>query len=260
MSRRRIAWLSLVLTLTLPGLSLAEEPNRAGLVVWFGEGRVETRCVAFTEDSISGADLLTHSGLEVIMDSSSGLGVTVCQIEGWGCAYPARPCFCQCMGGGECRYWNYFYMDPGETTWTYSAQGALLRRVRPGSVEAWVWGDGHTLPADSLTFESICALPTTMPTDPPQSLPTQPTPTATAPTPSLLPTAPTPTATAPTPSLPPTGTPPSAMTPLPTPTPAPTVTPAPTAHPGPNLSSYWPFGLMVLGLALVGALIRLRRS
>lgn len=236
--------LTLLLTLVLPGLSLAEEPNRAGLVIWFGDGQVETHCIAFTEDSITGADLLTHSGLAVVMDSSSGLGVTVCQIEGWGCAYPARPCFCQCMGGGECHYWNYFYMDPGETTWTYSALGAVLRRVRPGSVEAWVWGDGHTPPADSLTFEAICALPTTAPTDIPGPLPTIPALIATAPTASLLPTR----------------TSPPAMMPPSTPPPAPTTTPAAGAGPGPDLSGYWPFGLMVLGLALIGALVRLRQT
>ncbi len=244
MPGRRIVWLTLLLLLALPGLALAEGANRAGLVIWYDDGQVEARCIAFAEDSISGADLLARSGLKVVMDSSSGLGVTVCQIEGWGCAYPAQSCFCRCLGGGECNYWTYFYRDPGETTWNYSALGAALRQVKPGSVEAWVWGDGHTMPADNLTFEVICALPTTVPTDTPPPLPTVPTLVATAPTASPFPTQ----------------TSPSPTTLPPTRPPAPTVVRAAGANPASDLFSYWPFGLMLLGLVLIGILVRLRHS
>ena len=70
-------------------ISAADEPNQAGLIVQFGDGRVETRCVSFEEDQITGADLLALSGLNAVVDPSSGMGVTVCQIEGQGCPYPA---------------------------------------------------------------------------------------------------------------------------------------------------------------------------
>jgi hypothetical protein len=106
-------FLFLLAALGLPGATFAGEPNQAGLVVQFGDGRVETRCVAFQDEEISGADLLlTHSGFDTVIDASSGMGITVCQIETEGCAYPAEPCFCRCMGGGECAYWNYFYQEP----------------------------------------------------------------------------------------------------------------------------------------------------
>ncbi len=148
---------ALLLLLTLP--VRAQEPAQAGLVVQYSEDRVETRCLQVAAEGTNGVDLLNASGLEVVSDVSSGMGVSVCQIEGQGCAYPAQHCFCQCMGGGDCGYWNYFYREPGAETWTYSPLGAVLRTVSPGSVEAWVWGDGHTPPAEALTFEAICQAP-----------------------------------------------------------------------------------------------------
>lgn len=135
---RRVVTGILLLAVILGGESgmAADEPKQAALVVQFGDGRVETRCITFEEDEIRGTDLLDRSGLEMVVDVSSGLGVTVCQIEGQGCAYPTEHCFCQCMGGGECAYWNYFFRETGEGPWSYSALGAALRKIGDGSVEA----------------------------------------------------------------------------------------------------------------------------
>jgi hypothetical protein len=242
----RLVFLAVLLVLLgLPALSSADEPNQAGLVVQFGDGRVETRCIAFDGAEISGSELLTLSGVHAVIDASRGMGITVCQIEGEGCAYPSEPCFCQCMGGGDCGYWNYFYRDPGQEEWTYSALGAVLRKAQPGSVEAWVWGDGHVPPASDLTFEIICVPPT--PVSTPTSAPTrdaQETPLATV-----------------TPHL----TPPVSPSPVATAMPSATVTesvtaPVPTAGVAQSLSSYWPFGLVVLTLAAVGAVVWRRRA
>jgi hypothetical protein len=137
----------------------AQEPARAGLVVQFDEGRIETRCLDVPGEGLKGFDLLQASGLEIVADVSGGMGVSICRIEGQGCAFPAQHCFCQCMGGAGCAYWNYFYREPGSETWTYSPLGAVLRTVRPGAVEAWVWGDGTTPPAAGLTFEAVCQPP-----------------------------------------------------------------------------------------------------
>ncbi len=233
---RRSGWILLVLVvMSLPGLARADEPDRAGLVVQFGDGRVEARCVAFEGGEITGADLLTRSGMDVVVDASRGMGITVCRIEGEGCAYPSEPCFCQCMGGGECAYWNYFYRDPGDAGWSYSALGAVLRKVRPGSIEAWVWGDGRTPPDDALTFEAVCEPPT-------------PTPTSTPEPPTPLPVTAFPTET------PPLALPPTATAALPTPT------PTPAASTSQVLSTYWPFGVMVFVLAAAGVAIWLRRT
>jgi len=227
---------------------------QAGVVVQFGDGRIETRCVAFEGDEISGANLLVQSDLEVIVDVSSGMGITVCQIAGQGCAFPAKPCFCQCMGGGECAYWNYFYQEPGETEWTYSALGAAMRKVRSGSVEAWVWGDGQIPPAVEVTFEEICVpeVPTVEPTAAPSASPTA------APTASPASSPPPPSVTATSSETP---SPTQAPTKLPTTiVPQPSASPAPAVQRGQDLSSYWPFGLAVAGLALIGAVVWLRRK
>jgi hypothetical protein len=223
------------------GRTYAEEPNQAGLVVQFGDDRIETRCVAFEGQEISGADLLTRSGLELSVDTSSGMGITVCQIEGEGCAFPAEPCFCQCTGGDECAYWNYFYRDAGATGWEYSALGAILRQVKPGSVEAWVWGDGHTPLDDQLTFETVCPAPTATPSRVPATATPSPVIATRTPTTTQMPV--------------------SAPTALPTATSLPpSPTPVPVAGPEPGLADYWPFGLMLLGLGAIAVAVWLRRS
>jgi hypothetical protein len=238
-----LAWVSLFLALmVLPISASADEDDRVALVVAFGDGQVTTRCVALGAGQVTGADLLSLSGLEVLVDASSGMGITVCQVEGVGCSYPVEPCFCQCMGGDTCAYWNYFYWDPGETDWSYSALGALLRKVEAGSVEAWVWGDGQTPPADDLTFEAICTPPTTVPTEPPPRPTSRPAPATT------MPTAPVATGETSTPEVAPS-------------TATPTVAPVPPPDTDSLLDifGYWPFRLIVIGLVAAVAYLRLRR-
>ena len=240
----------LLAALGLPGATVADEPSQAGLIVEFGDGRVETQCITFEEEEITGADLLlAYSGLDVVVDASSGMGITVCQLESEGCAYPSEPCFCQCMGGGACAYWNYFYREPGSSEWTYSALGAVLRKVRHGSVEAWVWGDGTTPPTFDGTFDSICGAPTADPTAIVEPTASPEPPTA---TPAAAPTEP--------PSTQPADKPTATSTTVPQA--SPTVQASPTQTPGPGatsaLASYWPFGLMVLGLVAIGLFVRRR--
>jgi hypothetical protein len=244
-----VVWLALA---ALPAGAAADEANRAGLVILFGDGRVESRCVAFEQEEITGAELLAHSGLHMIIDASRGMGITVCSIEGVGCMYPTEACFCQCMGGGACAYWNYFYRDPGETEWIYSALGAVLRKVRPGAVEAWVWGDGQTPPPADLDFEDVCIPPSPTPTQEAQreggtGTPGRPTSGPVAVAMSLTET------------QEPTRMPTSVATAtvlLPSPTP----TATPIVGTGQTLISYWPFALMILGLALVGVFVWFRRA
>ncbi|MBN1135471.1 MAG: hypothetical protein JXM73_02750 [Anaerolineae bacterium] len=225
-----------------PNLAWADEPNRAGLVVQFADGQTKTVCVEFEGEAITGADLLTRSGLDAVVDPSSGMGIIVCQIEGQGCDYPAEACFCQCSGSGTCAYWNYFYREPGQDGWTYATLGVLRHKARPGSVEAWVWGDGGTPPAADLTFEAVCPSPTPAVTQAATSMPQETAPQV------------------------------EAATSMPSPEPAQTqrvemptavATPSPSGEgPGPEgregASSYWLFGGLVLILAFGGALVWLR--
>jgi len=227
-------WLILILALLGPGLAWADEPSRAGLVVQFADGQTETMCVEFEEKEITGADLLIRSGLEAVVDPSSGLGIIVCRIEGHGCDYPAETCFCQCSGSGPCAYWNYFYREPGQDSWTYAAQGALRHKAKPGSVEAWVWGDGATLPAADLTFEVVCPSPAPAATQPATSTPQKPAVQVAAATNA--------------PTQEPTQTQPAEL-------PASVATPSPS---GQGTSTYWLFGGLVLILAVAGVAVWLR--
>jgi hypothetical protein len=43
-------------------------------------------------------------------------------------------------------YWSYWHADAGQNTWTPSQLGAMTYQPPPGSVDAWVFGDGSPPP------------------------------------------------------------------------------------------------------------------
>ncbi len=134
--------------------------NRAGLVVQFGDGSVQTYCIPFTSPSITGYDLLQASGnLQVIYDTAnSGLGASVCKINNDGCNFPLVECFCQCQGI-NCVYWSYFHLR-GDNTWSYSRVGASSHSLQNGSVDGWRWGIGTLTtapPPPVYTFDQLCS-------------------------------------------------------------------------------------------------------
>ncbi|MGA2285647.1 MAG: hypothetical protein ABSG55_05215 [Dehalococcoidia bacterium] len=149
-----VAGCALVLACLAPLKASADGPNRAGVVVSFGDGRSESVCVEFTEPEISGAELLSRAGFSVVESASWGGGAT-CMIDGVGCPNPSD-CWCQCQGG-SCRYWAYYTLADGG--WRYSAVGSSLRKVHDGDVDGWAWGAGGigtgTEPAAS-SFDAIC--------------------------------------------------------------------------------------------------------
>ena len=167
----------LALTAALIAPVQAGQPglHQAGLVVVHGDGRVVTSCVAFSEESISGVELLRRSGLTVTVGAYAGFGYGVCEIDGEGC--PAgQPCFCQCEGS-PCAYWVYSHRRP-DGSWAISGVGASGWQMHDGDVDGWVWGDGSTAPP-VVAFEELCppegGLPTA-PTVTSQAVPTTITP------------------------------------------------------------------------------------
>jgi hypothetical protein len=187
--------ITLIAAILTPAPGQTQEPNHAGLVVQFPDGRVETACIAFSEDELTGADLLGRSDLPTILDYSTGLGAKVCKISDTGCNYPGEDCWCQCQGS-PCAYWNYWLLKNGQ--WAYSPLGAGSRRLGNGDVDGWAWGDGQQPPRISL--DEICqreveateatALAFTSPLKTPTSRPTAiqtPRPTATSPASPLSP-------------------------------------------------------------------------
>jgi len=244
----------------------ADDGRRAGLVIDWGDGGVSTHCVAFTEDSLAGDELLSRAGYPV--NQFSGL---VCGIGGTGCAHAGsfRSCLCECPSGGpDCTYWAFFTLPPNATTWRYSALGFQAQRVRDGEMHGWIWATGQpgrVSPPPSLTFDAVCtaAVPTSTPTPtavPPTPLPTPspgqtPTPTrpgspaqggigstpAPADTPAAAPTTASPASPSP---------PPPATQHRPTSTPTPPSVTTPSVFPGPPATGDQPSGAPAVSLIL----------
>ncbi len=164
--------LSLLLLLALPPRLWAQASHQAALVIRYGDGQVETRCVAFTEPQITGYDVLVRAGLDVAIDAG-GMGAAVCAIQGTGC--PANDCFCHCQGA-ECQYWSYWHQVDG--VWQYSLGGASIYPVTDGTIEGWSWGPGSVTAAIAppvVSFDAVCNAPAATAT------PVPPTPTWPAP-------------------------------------------------------------------------------
>lgn len=260
----------LLILLALPLLlmgwegSRAQSVNRAGLVVQFGDGNVVTACVQFTSETVTGADLLRLSGMDVIMDPNSGFGEAICKITvgdfSDGCDFPLEACFCQCRGA-DCKYWAYYHLKGN--AWEYSQLGASNWLVKDGDVEGWAWGSGSfgggsfDVEPPVIPFDQICIPFTPTPT----FTPTTPSATATllpaetpVPGPTFAPTATRQPETAPASGVTP-------ATPTPTPTPAavasmPTFQPIQRLTPQPEssgASSQSPF--MLGGFAIILALL-----
>jgi hypothetical protein len=260
-----ILFLALVM-LALPSGASANAQgslHRAGLVVRFGNGSVISRCVAFSEPSLTGLELLSRAGLSIVVDLNSSIGAGVCKIGSEGCDR-GRSCFCQCEGS-TCAYWQYFHLQSG--AWKYSNVGAASYQVSDGAVEGWAWGNNVAPPPIGL--DQICATggvsmaatsASAQPSPSSTVVPRPATPTAaaaTAPiTASAVPTAASATARALTfasATLPPAQTPPSRPTlaPMSSQTLALEATvPAQNAGNSPSFTSYAIFGIIVLGLGV----------
>ncbi len=135
----------------MPSAGHAEELHHAGLVVRHGDGRLTYAYISFTEDEISGTELLKRTGIPVVTVSFGGLGEGVCEIEREGC--PAADCRKRvCQGSGnDAPFWQYFRQStPGN--WQPLVLGASSTKVRDGDIDGWSWTPkAPNLPALTLT-------------------------------------------------------------------------------------------------------------
>lgn len=132
---------------TGPAADRPEEGNRAGLVVRSEDGELRRICLLFDEPEITGAELLTRSGLDLEVETTP-TGTAVCRIGSDGCG--AGDCFC-----GYPTFWGYWTRDGG--SWAFSEVGASQRRVVDGSLDGWVWGpDGGPAPPEE-SLDEVCA-------------------------------------------------------------------------------------------------------
>lgn len=141
-----------------PPLALPVGQNLAGLVVDYGDGRIDTACVAFPEVQISGLELLDRSGIPY--EESGGF---VTRIGDVGC--PAADPFCAAP-----YYWSYWWWMPITGTWQFATTIAGNSVVTDGEIEGWRWEDWNLWPAPTPgltpTLEAICGEPALQPFTP----------------------------------------------------------------------------------------------
>jgi hypothetical protein len=145
--------LLLVLSLVSPVAVGAQQLNHAGLVIRHGDGRLIYAYIAFTEESISGVELLRRSGVSLVTIGFGGLGEGVCTIDDEGC--PASDCRTRvCQGrGDDAPFWQYFRQrSPGD--WQPLILGASTTKVRNGDIDAWSWTPRDAL-IPSLTIADV---------------------------------------------------------------------------------------------------------
>ena len=190
-ARWRVLGLVAYIMLAIVGTSvvvMADDPNRAGLVVRQNDGTVQTSCIEFFEPEISGLDLLLRSGLNLVVEYQGARGGAVCKIGGDGCDYPLDDCFCQCVGI-DCTYWAYYHLR-SDGLWEYSNVGGGSYAVHDGDVEGWSWGSGDYGTSGTqppvIPFNQICAPPATVTDTPAPTETYTPEPTST-PTPTRTP-------------------------------------------------------------------------
>jgi hypothetical protein len=139
-------WLLISLAVLLAALRLhpaptaAEELNHAGLIVRDSEGRLTYAWVPFSEDEITGVELLQASGLPVVTVGFGALGEAVCSIDGQGCGVSdCRRNVCQ-ASSADAPYWQYFQQDPANPAiWRWLALGASASKVHDSDVFGWSW-------------------------------------------------------------------------------------------------------------------------
>jgi len=169
---------ALFLLVGASGAHAQDGDHRAGLVIRYADGSVQTQCVAFSEPSITGEELLQRSGLAVTLDYNAGLGGAVCSINNQGCTYPIKDCFCKCTGI-QCEYWAYYHRTA--VGWQYASSGASSFLVNDGALEGWSWGAGNWssgVEPPIVAFSEVCAPPATA--TPTATVTATPTATATA--------------------------------------------------------------------------------
>lgn len=153
---RLVAAAFAVLGALVPMAALAD--GEAGIVIQIGD-EVQTHCVAFDGESITGDEALRAAGHT--FEQFGGATRTLCAIDDVGCFDPSsyRSCFCECPGGPDCTYWAFFERPYGSDRWTYSPKAFHDAELRDGDMHAYKWGEGgpNSAPAPiEITFEEVC--------------------------------------------------------------------------------------------------------
>lgn len=152
--------------------AVADEVNRAVVVVDLGNGEVRSACVRFRQQSITGLDLLRAARMDPVVQTYAGQGGAVCKLCGVGCNAGSSCLTCQSP-----RYWQYWRSDGGTGTYTYSQAGAGNTAVTDGDVDGWSWSGGED-PPPFLTVAEACSGPNVYDYQPSSSAPASTTTTS----------------------------------------------------------------------------------
>lgn len=122
--------------------------HRAVVIVDTGQ-EVRRVCVRFTEDFLTGQELLIRAKTDPVFRQYSGKGAAVCALCGVGC--PADE---SCLTCGGDTYWTYSRAPKDSSEFRLSGGGASNTKVYDGDVEGWRWSKG-LLPAYA-SVEQVC--------------------------------------------------------------------------------------------------------
>ncbi|MEJ7901817.1 MAG: hypothetical protein WKF63_08200 [Thermomicrobiales bacterium] len=132
-----------------------EAVNVAGIFVDYGDGRISHAIVPFTEDTISGVELLRRSGLALLSVEFGGMGEGICAIEETGCDLSAcRARLCQ-TGDPDSPFWQYLQND-SDDIWLPAPLGASSSVIEHGDVDGWFW-TGTTPRTTAVTLDTIAS-------------------------------------------------------------------------------------------------------
>ncbi len=121
--------------------------HHAGVVIDYGNGDYETACVAFSQPSITGRDLLDLTGIPY-ETTSYPWGDMLTAIRG--------------ISATDTFFWSYWYRDPVTATWQPYLVGFDDSSITDGSVDGWRLVDWTIWPAPppgiNLPLGAICGL------------------------------------------------------------------------------------------------------
>ncbi|MDQ6845963.1 MAG: hypothetical protein M3019_00015 [Candidatus Dormibacteraeota bacterium] len=138
------------------GCAQASGVHHAALVAEHSDGRVVTACVAFSEDSITGIQLLERSSIEFYATPDSGSGSAVCQVDNEPASYPSS-----CWTTSS-PYWAIFVSRSGGA-WTYSSLGISSQTFRDGDAEGFRY-EGQSDGSPPTSPRGVCPVTTPAPT------------------------------------------------------------------------------------------------
>jgi hypothetical protein len=125
-------------------------PHHAALVVEHADGRLVTRCVAFSAAQITGEQLLARSGIEYATVGFGGFGDAVCQIDGEPASFPAS-CWTSTSP-----YWIFFVARAGGT-WSSSSLGVTSQVLRDGDAAGFRYESQSGPPLAPAPATGVCA-------------------------------------------------------------------------------------------------------